>query len=260
MKNSYNIGLTLSGGGARAFGHVGVLKSLEEAGMIPDVISGGSTGAVVALLYADGHSPHEILEILKEESMVHLFQPKFSINSLFQDSAYIDKLKSHFISSTFEDLKLPAYISTVDFLKGNLRFFNSGDIFKPLEASLAIPVLFKPVEIENSLFCDGGALSNLPVEPIKDKCELLIGSNVNPLRPVESAGNVYNVAERTLRVVLFSNMQGNIPLCDLFIEPDKLSDYTLLDFDKADEIFRIGYEGGKAKIDSWFEMKERLSR
>ena len=80
----YNIGLVLSGGGARGFAHLGVIQALNEAGIFPDVISGTSAGALIGVLYADGYTPGEILNLMNGGSRLDFMRPALPREGLLQ--------------------------------------------------------------------------------------------------------------------------------------------------------------------------------
>ncbi len=90
----YKTGLVLSGGGARGFAHLGVIEALNEAGIFPDVISGTSAGAIIGVLYADGHSPQEILKIMNGGSRLDFMRPALPREGLLQISGILKILKS----------------------------------------------------------------------------------------------------------------------------------------------------------------------
>ncbi len=85
-EKKYHIGLVLSGGGARGFAHLGVLKALNDAGIYPDVIAGTSAGALVGVLYADGYTPDEILKMMNASSSLHYVRPTVPREGLLQIS------------------------------------------------------------------------------------------------------------------------------------------------------------------------------
>ena len=104
----YKTGVVLSGGGARGFAHLGVLKALNDAGIYPDVISGTSAGALVGVLYADGYSPEEILKMMNATSRLHYIRPTVPREGLLQISGIVTILKENLRAKTFEDLKIPS--------------------------------------------------------------------------------------------------------------------------------------------------------
>ena len=193
----YRTGLVLSGGGVRGFAHLGLLQALNEAGIFPDVISGTSAGALAGALYADGHTPEEILKILNPGSMLDFLRPALPREGLLQIGGIIKILKNSLRAKTLEELKIPLYVTATDLNNGKAVYFSSGVLLEPVIASASIPVLFQPVTINNILYVDGGVLDNMPLQPIENKCSFLIGSYVNPVGYIEKISGLINFAERT---------------------------------------------------------------
>src|SRR5512139_717256 len=107
----YNTGLVLSGGGARGFAHLGVIEALNEAGIFPDVISGCSAGALAGVLYADGYTPREIMNLTNTGSRLDFMRPTLPREGLLQIGGIVKILRTHLRAKTFEELKIPLYVS-----------------------------------------------------------------------------------------------------------------------------------------------------
>jgi NTE family protein len=197
VEKIYKTGLVLSGGGARGFAHLGVIKALNEAGIIPDVISGTSAGAIVGSLYADGYTPEEILKIMNLNGRLQYFSPTVPRGGLLQISGVEKILREKLRAKTFGELKIPLFVSATDLNSGKAVYFSEGDLLWPVIASASIPVLFKPVVIDGVQYVDGGVLDNMPIKPIEPLCRLLIGSFVNPTGFEENITSLIHIAERT---------------------------------------------------------------
>ena len=168
----YKIGLVLSGGGARGFAHLGVIQALNEAGLFPDVISGTSAGAIIGSLYADGYTPAEIMKMVNSNSRLSYIRPTVPREGLLQISGIVRILRDNLRAKNFEELKIPLYVSATDLNNGKIVYFSKGVLIEKIIASASIPVLFKPVVIDNIHYVDGGVLDNLPVRPIEKECEI----------------------------------------------------------------------------------------
>lgn len=250
----YKYGLVLSGGGARGFAHIGVLQALNEAGIYPDAISATSAGSIVGALYADGHSPKEILNIFLEQDLYSLVRVIIPKEGLMKMKDLTRMLKKNLDAHRFEQLKVPLFISASNYTRGQPRYFFEGPLIKPIIASASIPVLFPPIRIKDELYVDGGLFNNLPVEPLVDKCEVIIASHVNPLGKESEPKNLFDVAERTFQLSTRSNVLQYVNECDWFIEPTELEKYGMLSVSKGKEIFNIGYQAAKSYMD---ERKEK---
>ncbi|MGQ9620869.1 MAG: patatin-like phospholipase family protein [Bacteroidales bacterium] len=246
----YSTGLVLSGGGVRGFAHVGIIKALNEAGIFPDVLSGTSAGAIVGALYADGYTPDEIMKIMRSHHWLNYMRPSVSKTGLLSISGIQKILKENLRAKTFNELKIKIFITATDFNNGKVVYFSEGDLIKTVIASSSIPVLFKPVIIDGITYFDGGVLDNLPVYPLENKCRVIIGSYVNPTGPEKKFKSLIQIAERTFLLNLSREVLTKATKFDLLIAPSELKDYPVLDPEKSEEIFRIGYESTKDLLKS----------
>lgn len=248
-KKKYRTGVVLSGGGARGFAHLGVLQALNDAGIFPDVVSGTSAGALVGVLYADGYKPEKILQIMNSSSMLHYVRPTVPREGLLQISGIERILQENLKASTFEDLSTPLFVTATDLNNGRAKYFCQGELLRPVIASASIPVLFKPVIIDNIHYVDGGVLDNLPVKPIEGICDLIIGSFVNPAGYEKTVTSMVQIAERSFILNMAKEVELKASKFDIFIAPDELRKYKILDPQKAIEVYNIGYKETKKKLE-----------
>lgn len=235
------IGLVLSGGGARAFMHLGVLKALEEHGIRIAHISGTSAGALAAALYSVGYSADESLHILSRSEMFRSVRFAFGGSGLLRISRIETILSKYFPVNDFSALKIPLTITATDLLAAETVVFESGEIVQPMLASCGIPGLFEPYHYQGRELVDGGVLNNMPVEYLEGKADRIIGSHCNPFkldRPLKSS---FEVAYRSLLLAVHHQNIGRLDKCDLLIEPDETAAFSIFDFRKAHELFDIGY-------------------
>ncbi|MFI5221924.1 MAG: patatin-like phospholipase family protein [Bacteroidia bacterium] len=243
------IGIVLSGGGARGFAHIGVLKALNENEIFPGMISAVSAGSIVGCLYADGKTPDEIFTVFSHLDLfkfLRFYRPKFGMLK----AEGIKKLLVNNLSvKNLEELKIPLSVCATNFSKARTDYFNTGSIVDSVLASSAIPMLLKPYLINGNMYVDGGLMNNLPVEPLEGKCDLIIGVNVNSVHEVTRFRSFRNYTDRVLHLALRANVNKNIPKCDIYIEPPNLMDFHLLKVSLAREIFEAGYNHTLKLID-----------
>jgi len=240
VKN-YKFGIVLSGGGARGFAHIGVLKALNEHGIFPEIISAVSAGSIVGSLYADGYSPDEIYSIMGELDIykfLKFYRPKFG---MLKAEGLRKRLAENLSVSNLEELKIPLIISATNFTKAESEYFNTGSIIDAVMASSAIPILLKPFMMNGQMYVDGGLMNNLPVEPLQDLCDNIIGVNVNPVHEITRLKSFRNFADRVLHLAIRANVNINIPKCDMYIEPEGLMNFNLLKVSSSKQIFEQGY-------------------
>lgn len=239
--STYKTGIVLSGGGARGFAHIGVLKALHEHGIYPDAISAVSAGAIVGALYADGYQPDAIFKIFSEldiYKIVRFYRPSLG---MLKAQGLKKVLSTHLHHEQIEDLPIALTISATNFTKAETEYFNSGNIIDRVLASSAIPLILKPYTIKGNMYVDGGLMNNLPVEPLLDKCDRIIGVNVNPVHEVTRFKSFRNFSDRILHLAIRANIKNNIGKCDMYIEPPDLMEFHLFKLSSAKEIFERGY-------------------
>jgi NTE family protein len=238
----YNIGLVLSGGAARGFAHLGVLRALEEHGIKPDIISGVSSGAIAGALYADGYAPEEILEIYTRKSLFEFMQMTVPKTGVFKATGLRETLKKNLHASTFKELKIPLIVAATNLLKGATEYFSEGELIGPIMASSCVPVLFEVVLINKIPYIDGGVMNNMPLEPIEEHCRKLIGVYINPTGEISAVKGLVHIAERSFHLAISAEIKTKKRHFDLFIEPDEITHYSLFDLKKATELFQLGYQ------------------
>jgi NTE family protein len=119
--------------------------------------------------------------------------------------------------------------------------------------------MFPPVKIGNFLYVDGGVLDNFPVEPIENKCNVLIGSFVNQVGYVEKVSGLITLAERTFMLSMTKEIHEKARKFDLCVSPEELKNYKILNTLKAAELFEVGYEATKEKLKE-FDLEELMAR
>jgi len=273
VKKDLKIGLVLSGGGAKGFAHVGVLKVLEEAGIRVDYIGGTSMGAILGALYASGYSAYELDSIIRKYDFTDLMQDNLprSSKSIYQkenDEKYalslpiikrsvgfptalskgqnvsnlLTKLTEHVsLIDDFSELPIPFFCIATNLETGQQKILEKGFLPEALKASGAFPTLLDPVEIEGELYADGAIANNFPVDEMKAKgVDIIIGVDVQDKLSVKEE---LNSAPKILMQIVSFQMYDNIDIkrkkLDVYLKPN-ISDYTVVSFDKADEIIEKG--------------------
>jgi NTE family protein len=253
----HTIGIVLSGGGARGVAHLGILKALEEFGLQISAISGTSAGAIAGAFYARGYSCKEILEIIKKGHFFSFSNLLLEKQGFFSMKGFEKIYSKYFPTNNFSDLKMPLHVAATDILKGEIVYFSSGDLSQALMASSCIPVVFQPVSYANTMFVDGGILNNFPVEPLIGSCDKIIGSYVNSIKQEVTAIHMNTIMDRSFHLALSSSVRNKIELCDFFIEPPDMSQFSILDLKRVDEIYDYGYRYGltlEGKVKGMFEL------
>jgi NTE family protein len=176
------VSLVLSGGGARGIAHIGVIDELEKLDFEIVSITGTSMGALVGGIHSLGKLDEfkTWLFTLDKLKIFKLFDFSFSSQGLIKGDKVINELKKFISDKKIEDLNIFYAAVAVDILNKKEVVFTKGSIFEAIRASIAIPTVFTPVNIENTMLVDGGVLNNIPINHAK-RCpdDLLIAVNVN---------------------------------------------------------------------------------
>jgi NTE family protein len=236
------IGITLSGGGARGIAHIGVLQALEEMGIEISVISGTSAGSIVASLYAYGLKPIQILNEIRQLSLLKSVRPAWSWAGLLTMDGLKELIIKNIPENKFEALRIPLTVAATEIRKGEVNYFSSGELASAVVASCSIPAVFNPSSINGNLYVDGGLLYNLPARCIRNQCDFLIGSHCNEISQEFDSKNLKKVIERSLLIAVYANTQQSKTLCDISIAPPDMDRFTVFEIEKAQEIFNAGYQ------------------
>ncbi len=183
-------GIALGGGGAKGLAHIGVLKVLEGHGIVPDMVSGTSIGALIGALYVvrGGSGAVEEYALGFENSNLypHLV-PRPSSSGMISEKRIRAFLQGLFGARRIEDLERPFFCPAADIRNGREVMFERGSLRQAVRASISVPVIFKPVRLHGRYLVDGGLLNPVPVDVLKKHgCGFTIAVNViapRPLRP-----------------------------------------------------------------------------
>ncbi len=249
MEN-YELGLVLSGGSVRGSAHVGLLQRLKDLGHSPDVIAGSSAGAMIGAFHAAGRTAEEILGFFRKTPLFQYTSINPLTSGIFDTKKYASVFKG-FIPETFEELEIPLIICATNVETGEAVYFDSGDLYQPLLASCAIPLVFAPIEINGMLHIDGGVMDNFPLEQIERKTNFIIGSYLgNPgTASKKQVNSKLKITNRSNQLLMYSAIKHKFQRTDFTLEYP-LQKYGYFDQKKMDEMYEIGYAYAKENISS----------
>ncbi len=206
------IGLALGGGGPRGLAHIGVIKVLEKNNIPIDFIAGTSAGAMVGGMYAYSKNIASLERHFLHKSwfqMLSYFADPSLRGGFIQGNRMEEFLQEYLQSAMFEKTKIPFRSTAVDLQTGKLNELHQGLLSTAIRASCAIPMLFKPVEINNHLYIDGGLLSSVPVQTVRKMgADIVIAvqlnkyydstHDLNALSILEVGGLAFTIVERKI--------------------------------------------------------------
>ena len=170
MINGKKIGLCLGSGGARGLAHVGVLQVLEENGIVPDIISGCSAGAIFGAIYAAGTNLYLLEKYLGTVDAKTIVDLGIPIQGGFLSGDKIEEVVmtlTHNLS--FEETKIPFVCIATDLVSGEMKVFEEGKLHTAVRASMAVPGVFTPAQIDGRFYVDGGVVEELPVDVLRER-------------------------------------------------------------------------------------------
>ncbi|MDE6444100.1 MAG: patatin-like phospholipase family protein [Muribaculaceae bacterium] len=253
------VGMALSGGGAKGFSHIGVLKAFESFGIRPDILSGVSAGSIAASLYGAGLTTDDIVQCFAEASGFSDFTewaiPKEGFLKL---NRFGKLLESWLPVRNLEDMKIPTVICATDFDHGKSVGWSKGEIVPRVMASCSIPIIFQPVKINGVNYVDGGVLRNLPAWAIRDYCTTLYGLDCSPMkRTYHYKPSVIEIAYRSFHLMTKANTPQDIRLCDHVITIDSLSHIKTFELSALRHGVKVGYETGCRALEKILGDKRR---
>ncbi len=254
---SISIGLALSGGGARGIAHIGVLQALMEHDIEIGVISGVSAGSIIGALHASGCSIEEMLNFANSNTFLNLVRPEINGPGLAHIDRLGKKLNRSIKVDRLEQLEKEMVIVATNLNEGKSEVFRKGPMIEIILASCSIPLIFRPIQIDHHLYVDGGLLMNMPVNPLVDQCDLIIGSSVVPsgYRSNEQLKSLSQIGYRCFELSIRKNSKDQYKRCDFVIECIGTRQFNIFQFGKTEELFELGYNAAIKKIEV---IKERI--
>jgi NTE family protein len=281
QKPRAKIGLVLEGGGALGLAHIGVLQWLYEHHVPVDLVAGTSMGGLVGGIYATGRAPDQIQQLIqnvdwdqalsgelpfrslsyrrKEDAVEFPTRLEFGLrkgiqlpagfNAGQQVSFILDHVALPYSQiKSFNDLPTPFACVATDLSTSKQHVFHDGSLALALRATMSLPGIFTPVRSGNDLYADGGLLNNLPVDVAQSMgAQLTVAvylqtAAFNPKQPL----NTFSVLGQSLSVMIAANELKSLEMADVLVTVP-LDKYSALDYDKAAEIIRAGYEAAESK-------------
>ncbi len=258
LRARLRIGLALGGGGAKGLAHIPMLEVLDELGIRPRRIAGTSIGAIAGALYAAGLSAAQIRSLVeqflvtKESSAKALIplprslrwldflDPSLSAGGLLDSADFIAFLGEALPVRRFRDLAIPLQVVAADLWTGQQVVLESGEILPALQASMAVPGVFPPVDLAGRQLVDGGIVNPLPYDLLLDDCDLVIAIDVSgsydhkdddKLSFIGVLFHSFNLMTQNLIAERLKHSQPQI-----YIKPD-ITDVRVLEFYKAEQVF-----------------------
>ena len=291
-RNDLKVALVLSGGGAKGYAHLGVLRVLEKEDIKIDYIAGTSIGALVGTLYSIGYSIDEIEKVLDNLNIESFLESGSDLTGLDLDkketlkkySFYINfdnelnyslpkglreteelylvvknLLKNYENTKNFNNFPIPLRVVATNLNTGETKSFSEGDIAKILTASMAIPTIFEPVEVNGALYVDGLVSRNLPVEEAYDMgADLVIASDVGTPVVKKDNYNILSVLNQMIAIQSSYITKDSKEKATVLISPD-IKNISATDTTKRKDLIELGEVATQRQIAKLREFPKNSS-
>ena len=291
-RNDLKVALVLSGGGAKGYAHLGVLRVLEKENIKIDYIAGTSIGALVGTLYSIGYSVDEIEKVLDNLNIESFLESGSDLTGLDLDkketlkkySFYINfdnelnyslpkglreteelylvvknLLKNYENTKNFNNFPIPLRVVATNLNTGETKSFSEGDIAKILTASMAIPTIFEPVEVNGALYVDGLVSRNLPVEEAYDMgADLVIASDVGTPVVKKDNYNILSVLNQMIAIQSSYITKDSKEKATVLISPD-IKNISATDTTKRKDLIELGEVATQGQIAKLREFPKNSS-
>ena len=266
-----SVGVVMSGGGARAYSHIGVIKAMRERGIPIDFVGGASMGAVIAGCVAMGWNDAEIDMRIRKAFVESnpLGDYTLPVVGLVRGLRVNARLKEHFADVEIGDLEIPFFATSTNLMTGVQRIHRTGVLREALRATISLPGILPPVVDGNDLLVDGAVLNNFPVDVMRDMHRgFVVGTDVTRQpeglniaefeKPVgfvrwvarHGFSNPPPIAGVLMRVATIrANTQFGRDITDVLILPE-LTETELRDWENYDQTVEAGYSAALAALDA----------
>ena len=280
MYKNLKIGLALGGGGARGACHIGVLKSLERRGIIPDIISGTSAGSMIGAMYASQASAAIVEEkytehvngedfkdlgfryipnnekddsvfsqVFKQMKNQYILMVSSTRKSLVKNERLAKAANNLFESNQFDDLKIPLIVTATDLISGKPMLYKAGNVVDAVVKSSSIPGFVEPTYIDNRMLLDGGIVFPTPVPPLVGKCDFIIAVNISKaFNTSEEPDNIFEITNRARDISTLHLNSYLLKQSDFVISPEH-EDVHWSAFDRTEEFIENGYNAAESEME-----------
>lgn len=259
-------GLVLSGGGARGFAQIGVLKVLSKNGIYIDAIAGCSVGALIGACYAYDQDPEKIEKLmLKIQSSKDVYDYSFSTKGIIKGyklQQYISEYFKEGKDVKFKDLKIPLSINATDIVDGEEVVFNKGSLIPAIMASLSYPGFFTTRKINERICVDGGVINPLPLDHLDGMDYLILVDVSEEKKDIDENSNLKDIIIQSTLIMQKKLVENKIKECKtkyIIIKPD-LKKVPVLDFKQSPKFITIGEKEAQKQIEKILKDIEKIKK
>lgn len=257
LKPAPKVALVLGGGAARGFAHIGVIKTLEAQGIVPDMVVGTSAGSVVGALYASGMKGFDLQKLALEMDEAMVADWTMPNRGVLKGEALQEFINQKVKNLPIQKLPKPLGVVATDLQSGDMVVFRQGSTGMAVRASSAVPGVFQPVRISGREYVDGGLTSPVPVRPARAMgADFIIAVDISNVSRRESPSGTLDVLLQTFAVMVHSLSQHELEGADIVIRPSTAA-VNSTDFEGRHLAIMEGEKAAAAAIP---EIKARLAK
>jgi NTE family protein len=255
------VAYVLGSGAARGFAHVGVLKTLEEHGISPDIIVGTSAGSLVGALYAGGIRGEELVQAALELERSDVADWSLPNRGVIRGTLLQRLVNERLKNRAIETLDIVFACVATALRTGERTVFTQGNTGMAVRASSSFPGVFRPVTINGQEYVDGGVVSPVPVRVARELgAEFVIAVDVSKL-PEKDANidSTFQVLHQSFLIMSQAMVDAELKDADIVIRPD-VSEISLLAFDKREHAMREGEQAAQRSIAQIKQLLQKSTR
>ena len=254
------IGVVLSGGGARGFAEIGVLKVLKRNNIEISCIAGSSIGSLIGACYAHNQDPNAIEKLLLDiKSKRDVYDYTFSTKGLIKGQKFEEYITKYFFNNSkdskkiikFEDLTIPLIINATDIVNQKEIIFEKGPLISAVMASLAYPGFFKTRTINNNICVDGGVLNPLPFDLLNEVDYIIMIDVSKQSIKIDENSNFKDIILQSSWAMQKIIVDKRVETCKIpyvIIKPE-IESHGVLEFNDLPELTIIGEKEAEKQID-----------
>jgi NTE family protein len=240
------VALVLSGGAARGFAHIGVIRALEQEKIPIDLIIGTSVGSLIGAIYANDRNSFELewtaFTLEKESIFDYGLFTAFSGMGLAKGEKLEEFVRTKIPTANIENLKIPFAAVATDLNKGVRVTLDKGSVVKAVHASSAIPGVFEPVQHQGRLLVDGGVIDNIPIAVAREKgADIVIAVDISENVENHNITNLVDVMLQAVNIMFNENVLAHKNNADVLITP-AVGKVAMLDFTQKKQCMQAGIE------------------
>jgi len=243
-----HIALALGGGAAKGFAHVGVIKVLEQNGIVPEIVTGTSAGSVVGSLYAAGYNGLQLEQIANRLDQSNLTDFTLSTQGFIKGQKLQDFINAEVKNRPIEKLNKRFGAVATDLDSGERIVFRIGNTGQAVRASASVPNVFLPVDIQGRRYVDGGLTSPVPVSAAREMgADLVIAVDISARPKAGKASGFLSMLDQSLNIMSTAALAHELKQADVVIHPQVL-EMGATAFDQRNEAIQAGEKAALAAL------------